>query len=525
MNTEDHRPQSSTAFTGGRILTMDSSVGSPETLVVDGDRIAFVGERAGLEAYPDANVVDLAGRTLAPGLIDAHNHLSIAALHPSWRDVSDIADRDALVAAIREQASAFEDGWVRCHGWDETRHGFSPTRHDLDAAGLDQPVILAHSTLHQCVVSSAGLDALGIGIETGDPPGGEIHRAADGAPDGLLIERAWSNAHARSLETYSDPEFWAAHIAVRARALLADGITCVHDAACSPAAESVYRAMARDGTLPISVLALPHSAAILDNELGSRLDGPPTGEGSEWFRVGPVKLFADGGVNIALDTTIHGHPVQYGTVFTDLDVHTRAAVERGFRIAVHAIGNLGVDAALDAFSSVAKRDRPGGHRFRIEHAGVTSPEHWRRLAALGVVAVVQPGFVEHIGERSAGVRFDHHHWLAFGGLAEAGVVLAASSDDPCAPVSPLWGAAKGASRQTASGLSFEPEQAVPFDDWLTAYTRGAAFAGAQENERGSLVAGKRADLVVLDRHAGDNPNDLNVSETWVAGRRVHSADE
>jgi predicted amidohydrolase YtcJ len=112
--------------------------------------------------------------------------------------------------------------------------------------------------------------------------------------------------------------------------------------------------------------------------------------------------------------------------------------------------------------------------------------------------------------------------LAFAGLAEAGVVLAASSDDPCAPVSPLWGAAKGASRQTGSGLLFEPEQAVPFDDWIAAYTAGAAFAGGQEHERGSLTVGKRADLVILDQADGEESSAVRVCETWVAGRRVYS---
>ncbi|HEY5013949.1 MAG TPA: amidohydrolase family protein, partial [Acidimicrobiia bacterium] len=130
----------------------------------------------------------------------------------------------------------------------------------------------------------------------------------------------------------------------------------------------------------------------------------------------------------------------------------------------------------------------------------------------------QPGFVEHVGERSGGVRFDHHHWLAFAGLAEAGVVLAASSDDPCAPVSPLWGAAKGASRRTSGGIDFEPGQAVPVDDWIEAYTRGAAFAGGQEHERGSITVAKRADLVVLDADVGGG--DPCVAETWVAGACV-----
>jgi predicted amidohydrolase YtcJ len=455
------------------------------------------------------------GSVLLPGFIDAHNHLSIAALHPCWRDVAGVVDRDVLIEAIRAQATADPDtAWVRCQGLDA--FAFPATRHDLDAAVSDRPVIVADYTLHQCVVSSAALDALGIGRDTPDPPGGEIARDRTGEPTGLLVERAWSEAHARSLRDYTDPDRWALHIAARARTLIADGITCVHDAACSPEAETTYRAMARDDTLPLSVLGLPHPAALLMNDVGSRLDGPPTGEGDERFRVGPAKLFADGGVAIALDTSIGGHPLQMGILFRDLAEHAERAVARGFRIAIHAMGNQGVQAMIDVCADLERRHPDIDHRFRIEHAGVTSEDQWHRIADLGAVAVVQPGFVEHVRTSSGGLPFDDHHWLAFAGLAEAGVTLAGSSDDPCAPPPPLWGAAHGLTRKTDAGLEFEPEQSVPFDDWLAAYTRGAAHAGGQERERGSITPGKRADFVVLDRAEVG----AQVLETWIGGTRV-----
>ena len=315
---------------------------------------------------------------------------------------------------------------------------------------------------------------------------------------------------------------WAEHIAARARQLLREGITAVHDAACSPEAEGVYAAMAAAGTLPVSVLALPHPAALLRNEPDGRLDGPPTGEGSESFRVGPMKLFADGGVSIALDTAIGGHPHPVrGVDGRSRSLRGARRTDRGFRLAVHAIGNVGVSRALDVFETVARRRGDDDHRFRIEHAGITGPADWQRAAAIGVIGVVQPGFVEHVGEQSRGVRFDDHHWLAFAGLAEAGVTLAGSSDDPCAPSAPLWCIDKGVRRTTSTGIAFEPEQSVPFTDWLHAYTMGAALAGGQEDERGSITPGKRADLVALDLGSGTP----HVAATWVAGKCVWSGDE
>ena len=145
----------------------------------------------GLETrYPDATVVDLTGRTLVPGFIDAHAHLSIAALHPRWADLSTVRDGDTLRAALLAQAAAEPDvEWVRGVGWTDLDGGFTPTRADLDALGLDRPVCVVHYSYHQCVVSSAGLDALGISTTTPDPPGGEIGRGPDGRPNGLLVER------------------------------------------------------------------------------------------------------------------------------------------------------------------------------------------------------------------------------------------------------------------------------------------------------------------------------------------------
>jgi predicted amidohydrolase YtcJ len=498
---------------------MDHGTPRAEAVVVHDGRIVAVGDAGVTDAWPDAVRVDLGGHTLAPGFIDAHNHLSVAALQPCWGDASAVDGPDALVDAVRAHAAAEPDAaWVRLHGWNEHGHGYTPTREDIDAAGVDRPVVVTHFSLHQCVVGSAALAALGIGRSTPDPPGGEIARAVDGEPSGLLVERAWSEAHARSLDAYADPDRWSEHVAARARVLLRDGITAVHDAACAPEAEALYASMARSGTLPVSVLAMPHPSAILRNDLGDRLDGPGTGDGDEVLRVGAVKLFADGGIAIALDTSVGGHPIRFGILMDDLTSCALAAAERGYRIAVHAIGNRGVEASLDAFTEIRHAVGDDDHRFRLEHAGVTAPGQWARLAALSGVAVVQPGFVEHVGIQSEGVRFDDHHWLAFAGLAEAGVTLAGSSDDPCAPAAPLWGAALGASRTTSTGIRFEPDQAVSVDDWLEAYTAGAAYAGGQEDERGRLAPGLRADLVVLDLDA----DPMQVVETWVAGERVHA---
>jgi predicted amidohydrolase YtcJ len=514
-------PGSATVFTRAAVVTMDAAHPDPGAVVVRGDRIVAVGGRDIVAAYPGADVVDLNGATLVPGLIDAHNHLCIAALHPRWRDVSHAATVDELLAEVAAQAAAEpEPAWVRVAGWTEQHHNVTVTRHDLDRVDVGRPVVVAHFSLHKGVVNSRGLAELGIGRATQDPAGGEIGRDPDGQPDGVLIERAWSEAHRRSLAAYADPDRWSEHIATRAALLLAEGITAVHDAACPPEAESVYRSMAADGALAVSVLVLPHPARLLTHEFSGRLDGPPTGEGDERLRVGAAKLFADGGIAIALDVRIAGRPFRFGVTMDDLGATALAAAARGWRVAVHAIGNVGVDRALEAFREVERRHPGEDHRFRVEHALVTSPGQCRSLSALGAIGVVQPGFVDHVGAGAAGMRFDDHTWLAFATLLDEGVVLAGSSDDPCAPVPPLWCAHKGATRRTDAGLPFEPDQAVPLLEWLRAYTLGAAYAGGQERERGSITPGKRADLVALDGDVSGS-HLPRVQRTWVGGRLAY----
>jgi predicted amidohydrolase YtcJ len=502
---------------------MDHQRATVDTVVVEGEKIVAVGSADLLAQFPRARIVDTSGRHVIPGLIDAHTHLCIAALHPRWADLSAVRDSGHLREVLRGQAEAEQDAdWVRGVGWSDLVGGYSPSRHDLDELGIDRPIIVVHYSYHQAVVSSAGLDALGITEGVADPPGGAYGRDADGRLNGLLVERAFSVAHERSMEPYRDPDRWGECIEAACRALLAEGVTCVHDAACPPSAERVYRELASAGRLPLSVLMMPHGEALLGPLVPARLDGPATGEGDARLRVGPVKLFADGGVLPAIEGHWGGHPLTMGMVFEDLGPQVAHAVERGFRIAVHALGNRGADATLDAFESVSRRRPDDDHRWRLEHATLLGPTQVERMAELGVVAVVQPGFLHHMGGAVDGFELDEATWLPFGTLDRGGVPLAGSSDLPCAFNEPLLTSASGVTRLTSKGTVLDAGQSLPYETWLRAYTAGAAYAGGQEHERGSIKPGLQADLVVLEGEL-DADRPPKVVETWVAGQRVHPA--
>lgn len=508
------------AFTGAHVHTMDPRTRGATTVVVDGARIAAVGDERLLARFPHARRIDLAERLLLPGFVDAHNHLSLAALTPRWADVSSARSVAEISSALRRHARR-EPGtsWIRATGWERTAP-VPLVRGHLDALGLDRPVVVEHFSIHQAVVCTRGLERLGIDRSTPDPPGGRIERDEAGRPTGLLVETAWGRAHAMSLKAHADPDRWAALLRDRMAELLSEGITAVHDAACPPEAEAVYRRLRAAGTLDVSVLVMPHPTRLLGPLDTDRLEGPPTGEGDARLRVGPVKLFADGGAHPDMDGCVAGRRRRAGIPFPDLAGQARAAGLAGFAIAVHAMGNRGLDRALRAVEAV--RDTPAADRVaRIEHATLASPSQVRRLGALEATAVVQPGFRETLGRHVADLRFDDLSWMPFAQLAEAGVGLAASSDHPCSALSPLGTAALASdARHAGHRLPGEP---LPHADWLAAWTVGAARAGGQERERGRLAPGLQADLVVLDGPL-DPHRPARVAETWIAGQRAYTRD-
>jgi predicted amidohydrolase YtcJ len=285
----------------------------------------------------------------------------------------------------------------------------------------------------------------------------------------------------------------------------------------------VYARLAAADRLPVSVLALPHPAALLSPPDAGRLaSGPVTGEGDERLRTGPAKLFADGGSYPALDVHSGGRHIKRGYLMAGLADGVRTATEHGYGVAIHAMGNVGMRSALDALRGAVRRaDRD--HRFRIEHATCLSAGQAGELAELGGVAVVQPGFVEVMGPGVERAQLDDAVWLPFAELQETGVPLAGSSDHPCGPSSPLGVSCLGATRRVPGGGILGADQALAYEDWLEAYTAGAAHAGGQEDERGSLRPGLRADLAILEG-ALDPTDPPRVAETWIGGQCVWAAD-
>lgn len=507
-------------------------------LAVTQGRVLAIGPAADLrEAFPRAHRVDLGGRPVFPGLVDAHVHLvayGLGLLHVELRGTRSIAD------AVRRLADAAarlpRDAWVLGRGWDKNiwREDRFPTRADLDPLLPDRPVACTSKDGHLLWVNTAALRLAGITRETPDPPGGAIGRDADGAPDGLLKEEA------RQLVRRAMPSPSAAMREAAIRAATAAfhrlGLTGVH-AFTGGGDEGAEQFAALQALWARGDLALRTVATLPDHLLDAAVAvGLRTGFGDALLRLGPVKIFADGTLGAQTAWMLEpfdGQPHNTGIVVRtpdDLDARVRRAVAAGLATATHAIGDGANRAVLDVLERHASASARAGLRHRIEHVQLLHRDDLPRLGRLGVVASMQP--VHATADRDVAERYwgRRARWAyAWQSLLQTGAVLAFGSDAPVETPDPWRGlfAAVTRRREDEPGAQpWYPDQCLTLEQALRAYTQGAAYAAGAEHDWGRLAPGYVADFIVLDRdpYAGA-PEDLlqvRVLATVVDGRVRHA---
>lgn len=495
-------------LTGGSILTMRPEAPRAEAVAIRGQVIAAVGTAADVNRFvgPATRVVDLHGRTVTPGLVDAHAHLYGLGEALESLSLRGLASVEAVAKIVAEAAESRAPGeWITGRGWDQNR--FSPAvfpdHAALDAAAPAHPVALERVDGHALWLNAAALRAAGITKDTPDPPGGKIVRDAAGEPTGVLVD------HAMSLAERSMP---AAPAAVRARriqkaaALAASlGLTGVHEMGIDDETVAVYRALSREGKLPIRVYAYLAGAGRVDTLPRRTPDRDP--DGTAMFVLRGVKLFADGALGsrgAALLAPYDDDPKNTGLVLTPPDELARAAkiaAESGFQVAVHAIGDRANRAVLDAFAAAgAGRDL----RFRVEHAQVVAPEDIPRFAALGAVASMQPTHATSdmpwAEARVGPTRIRGAY--AWRSILKTGAHVAFGSDFPVEEPSPLLGLYAAVTRQDADGKppgGWRPEERLTLEEAIRAFTVEPAWAAFAEAHRGVIAPGFVADLTVFDR--------------------------
>ncbi|MEJ2211231.1 MAG: amidohydrolase, partial [Anaerolineae bacterium] len=514
-----------------RIYTMAEGPRAParaEALAIAGSRILAVGESGAMRGLlrTGGRTVNLGGRAVIPGLIDAHVHFGwySLAVHQNRVDLDNVPSKEEALARVAAAAARTPaGGWVQGAGWNKNiwAGGQFPTATDLDGVAPAHPVALADKSHHALWVNSRALEAAGITAGTPDPKGGEIVRDDRGRPTGMLLETA------EELVSQAIPEPGVAEMMAalrqgiaRAQAL---GLTGVHDPG-HPTVLAAMQALHAAGELGLRALVM-----IPGDDLDAALRlGLRSGLGDEALRLGGIKIFADGALG---PQTAHmlapyeglagdgpgggpeGRPRGLGIpthTAAELATMVRRANAAGLAVAIHAIGDAANRAALDAIEEAQAGAGAGssppllGVPNRIEHVQLLHGDDVARLAALGVVASMQPIHATSDMEM-AGRYWGERCALAYAwrSVLGAGGALAFGSDCPIETLDPLAGIHAAVTRRRADGSpgpeGWIPGQRLSVAEAVQAYTLGAARASGEERLKGSLVPGKLADLAVLSR--------------------------
>ncbi len=509
----------------GQVYTIDAARPRASALAIAGERILAVDDNSPMRDLlaPGGDVIDLEGRCVLPGLTDCHIHFASYALGLRELDLGDAASLDEVLARVAERAQETPpggchpepvEGWIVGRGWDQERW---PERHfpsaaDLDGVAPNRPVALKAKSGHALVVNSRALRLAGVTAGTPDPPGGRIGRDAAGRTDGLLFEES-AMALVAALAPQPGPEETDDALRKAFPNAWCVGLTAIHDVDGTRAFGAYQRLRAR-GALGLRVVKyLPAHTLDCALEVGLR-----EGLGDDWLRIGGIKLFADGALGprtAAMLAPYEGEPDNVGVLTIDEDALrelARKAAAGGVPLAIHAIGDRANRLVLDVLDACRGRacpcleseDEPRPYRHRIEHVQLLHPDDVGRLAALGIIASMQPIHAtqdcemadRYWGERCATA-------YAWRSLLDVGTVLAFGSDCPVEDYNPFLGIHAAVTRRRVDGFpgpqGWYPEQRLTVEEAVRAYTLGAAYVASLEDRLGSLSPGKLADLIVLDR--------------------------
>ena len=537
-------------YTGVLATSQFSSILREEAIAVRGDRIQAVGKNVEILKLkgPQTQVIDLAGHFLMPGFNDAHMHLADAGFQKLTVNLVGVKSLEELRARVLAKVETAAPGeWITGGGWDETIWPIVavPSRWDLDEISGGHPVYLDRVDGHIAVANTRALQLASVTLASREPQGGQIDRNENGEPTGILRETARAAVEAVIPKPNHDKRRQAIEAALAE--LAQSGITSAQDFSGwqdSTGWEDfqIFEDLEKEGKLTTRISEwLPFDAPL--DELILKRDVHPHSD--LMLHTGMLKGFMDGSLGshtAALLEPYSDDPKNSGLPRYEADKLNEMTKERvlaGFQIGFHAIGDKGVQMALDAFAEAEQAAREkkakaadGGDdfRLRIEHAQVTTPAQIARFKELKVIASMQPSHLltdmhwaqDRLGPKRAATSYA---WATF---LNKGVTLAFGTDYPVEPVAPFRGLYAAVTRKSENGkLQYFPEQKLSMDQAVAAYTTGAAFAEFEEKQKGKLVPGMLADFVVLDQDVTAVPAEkmlaTKVLRTVVGGKTVYES--
>ena len=530
-------------FLNGEVITMNSKSAEATAFGIIGDRFWAVGSDDEIRKLVDkkTKVTDLKRKTVIPGFIESHNHISEYATNLLQTDCNPNSNRniDDVKKRIREMAEKTEPGqWVKGWGYDDTlisekRH---LTRNDLDEVTPDQPVYISHISGHLAYVNSKALEIAGISPETPQPDSGKIHKDDKGVPTGLLLEPGAINLVSQHIPSCTVSEFKEV-LPKAIRHYHQFGITGTHDAAIGYGGETgevcqAYRELEAEGNLNLRVYL-----TIIEEQYQRFLDlGLGTGFGSEFLKLGCVKLFQDGsiqGLTAAISKGYYSKPDVKGELLLPQET-LNGLVEKyhnaGLQIAIHANGDQAIESVLQALERAQQLHPRNDHRHMLIHCQLASNDHIRRMKQLGVIPSYFVNHVYYWGDRHVALFLGPERAQRIdplGSSIKEGLMFSLHSDLPVTPVDPIFSIHNAVNRITKDGKALGPEERIPVLEALKAYTIYAAHCSFEENLKGSIEAGKLADFTILSDNLLTVPareiKDIQVLATAVGGNIVYGS--
>lgn len=517
------------------VLTVDAQQPKAAAFAVREGKFVAVGSEEMLKPFvgPNTKVLDLSGKTVVPGFIDAHAHPG--PIYPEdsrWANVDcspkKIRTMDDLVAALKRKAERTPPGqWVFGSRYQETKLGRQPTRHDLDRASTNHPIIVSHSSGHQSVCNSLALQLARVMRETEDPPGGRFVRDDKGELTGLLQERAAAVVRAAGPRTVDAPE--AETIAAYRecfRQYVARGITSVHVAGGgSSLAKSLEQARGQD--LPLRFYFMFREGDIQEAARRKR----ESQSADDGLHYGAIKLFHGNSLSAQtcwLSKPYADRPDYFGVPPArsqeSLNKLILSIHEAGLQACVHCNGDREIDMLVTAFENALQQKPRTDHRHRIEHCSVVTEDLLRRIKKLNLVVVPHSYIWEH-GDKMEAYGEWRWNWMhAARSMLDRGIPVAGHSDFPVSAADPLLRIQDMVTRTSAEGKVYGAKQRISAEEALRAWTLGGAYAEFAEERKGSIAPGKLADFVVLGadptRVKPETVKDIVVEKTFIAGKAV-----
>jgi len=547
-----------TVYSNCRIYTMDADSTIAEAMAIAGDKIVGIGTREYIERkFRAQSVIDLGGKTVLPGLIDAHCHLFGLGLARMTVDVFGThSENEALEIIAQRVALAKPEQWIRGRGWDqnEWQTKLFPTKKSLDRIASHNPVYLVRVDGHACWVNTRALEIAGVNKSTPDPPGGKIVRDGSEEPAGVFIDAAMELIY----KFVPQPSEQEMHDAIRlaTQECASVGLTSVQEMGVDAHQLDVYKKMIDENKFPLRVYAAIDGPGELWNNL--KREGKLVGYGNNKLTISAFKIYVDGALGsrgAALIEPYSDDPNNRGlTILSEeqLQKLVNESLDYGFQVCTHAIGDRANHIVLNVYETALKKHHLRDARLRVEHAQVLSPEDIPRFKQLDVLPSMQPTHCTsdmYWAETRLGSKRIHGAY-AWRSLLNTGVMIPAGSDFPVESPNPFFGIYAACTRQDKNGVpknvddirkyfqssaDEKSDSAVFVNGWygsekmtrqeaVRGFTSWAAYAAFEENLKGSLERGKLADFIVISKDIFCCPvieiPTIQVESTVLGGKNV-----